>query len=242
MPTSTPNGVEIHYEQHGTTGDALVLVHGFTGDLTDWRYQVEAFAPTHRVLVLDNRGHGRSGKPEDAGEISVLKMADDAESIAAEVGFERFHLVGHSMGGAIAQEIALRSPAKLLSMTLEDTSHHFASHPMKVPENPPPLPKDREQYVLERMTRMGPEMLRAGWKALMSWPGTTERLAALRLPAMIVYGRGDAEAILAGSRRLAELIEGAQLHEIAGAAHCPQEETPDEYNALLRAFVEENHG
>lgn len=80
-------------------------------------------------------------------------------------------------------------------------------------------------------------MLRAGWKALLAWPGTTERAAAIRVPTLVVYGEADSPVLIAGSRRLAELIPGAELHAIAGAAHCPQEETPAEYNALLRAFL-----
>jgi len=229
--------MRIHHELHGTGGEPLVLVHGFTGDLSDWRFQVAEFAPTHRVLVLDNRGHGRSEKPADPAAMSVLAMADDVEAVAAAVGFERFHLVGHSMGGAIAQEIALRSPQKLLSLTLEDTSHSFAEIAHTPPPEPPALPPERQQQVAERLAAMGPEMLRAGWKALLSWAGTSERAAAIRVPTMIVCGERDSPALLAGSRRLAELIPGAALHLIAAAAHCPQEERPAEFNALLRAFL-----
>src|SRR5262245_23230794 len=125
MATTAIDGVEIYYEQHGTAGEPLVLVHGFTGDITDWRHQIEEFAPTHRVLALDNRGHGRSAAPSDPTAFGIERMADDVEALAAHAGFDRFHLLGHSMGGTIVQEIALRSPAKLLSLILEDTSFHF---------------------------------------------------------------------------------------------------------------------
>ena len=60
MPKQKVNGLELFYERHGDAGEPLVLVHGYTGDATDWRFQVAEFAPTCRVLVIEHRGHGRS--------------------------------------------------------------------------------------------------------------------------------------------------------------------------------------
>ena len=127
MPQARINGIDIYFERHGEAGEPLVFVHGYTGDVSDWRFQIEAFAPTNSVLVMDNRGHGRSEAPKDRAAYTVGQMASDAEALAAEVVFERYHLVGHSMGGAIAQEIALASPGRLLSLTLEDTAYSFDS-------------------------------------------------------------------------------------------------------------------
>ncbi len=237
MPVAAPNGVELYYETHGTAGDPLVLVHGYTGDVTDWRYQVAELSLGYRVLLLDHRGHGRSAAPAEASAYSIETMADDVEGLAERVGLARYHLVGHSMGGAVVQEIALRSPGKLLSLTLEDTSYGFRGHSLNVPENPPQLPPERMQQVFERLSRMSPDALRAGWKALISWQGTEHRAAAIRVPTLILCGERDAPFLVEGSRRLAELIPNAELHVIAGAGHCPQEETPEAYNALLRPFL-----
>src|SRR5258706_9693569 len=110
MPSAAPNGVELYYERHGDSGEPLVFVHGFTGDSTDWRHQIEAFAPTYRLLVLGNRGHGRSSAPAESSAYDVALMASDAAALAEHVGFERYHLVGHSMGGVTAQEMAFQSP------------------------------------------------------------------------------------------------------------------------------------
>src|SRR5688572_32283310 len=121
MPTASINGFEMYFERHGDGGEPLAFVHGFTGDTHDWAAQVAEFAPTHRVLTLDHRGHGRSSAPSDRESYSVMQMADDVEALVASAGFDRYHLVGHSMGGAVAQEIALRSPGRLMSLTPEDT-------------------------------------------------------------------------------------------------------------------------
>ena len=125
MPIATLGDVGIHFELHGSRGEPLVLVHGYTGDSSDWRHQVAAFAATHRVLVMDHRGHGRSQAPAERSAYTIDRMTDDLEALIAHLGLERFHLVGHSMGGAIAQELALRSPNRLRSLTLEDTGPAF---------------------------------------------------------------------------------------------------------------------
>jgi len=237
MPTAAPNGVELYYELHGRVGDGLVLVHGYTGDISDWRHQIAAFAPTYRVLVLDHRGHGRSAAPPEAAAYSIAAMAADVEGMAAHVGLACYHLVGHSMGGAVAQEVALRGAASLLSLTLEDTSFSFARAEFRSADGPPRLPPERMEEVFARLSRMSPEVLRAGWKALASWEGTEHRAAGIRVPTQIVCGADDAPFIVSGSRRLAELIAGARLHILAGAGHCPQEELPEQYNELLRDFL-----
>jgi len=237
MASIVLDGIELNFERHGDSGAPLVLVHGFTGDISDWRFQIEAFAPTHRLLVLDNRGHGRSPAPHDPSAYGIGLMADDVEALAAHVGFERYHLVGHSMGGGIAQEIALRHPGKLLSLTLHDTSYCFNHRPLELPDNPPVLPPERLQYVTERMGRMSSETLLGCWNALQAWSGTEERLSQIDLPTLVICGERDSAFIVDGSRRLAELIPGARLCVIPATAHSPQEEEPEAFNAALRSFL-----
>jgi pimeloyl-ACP methyl ester carboxylesterase len=164
-------------------------------------------------------------------------MADDVEALAAHVGFERYHLLGHSMGGAIVQEIALRSPETLLSLILEDTSYRFAGHTLEFPEVPRPRPPKRQEQVLTRMSRMLPESLLAGWQALMNWQGTEERAAQIAAPTLIIYGSHDAPALIEGSKRLSDLIPNSETVVIADAAHAPQEEKPEEFNAALGDFL-----
>ena len=126
MPTAVINGVKLNFELHGESGPPLVLVHGYTGDITDWRLQLPAFAPSFRILIADNRGHGQSEAPSDRSVYTVDQMAADIEALTAELGLERFHLLGHSMGGAVAQEIALNRPERLLSLTLHNTTNIFS--------------------------------------------------------------------------------------------------------------------
>jgi pimeloyl-ACP methyl ester carboxylesterase len=237
VPFAVVDGVELYFERHGESGEPLVLVHGFTGDVSDWRFQIAAFAPTHRVLALDNRGHGRSSAPREPSAYGIEVMAGDVERLAAHVGFERYHLVGHSLGGAVVQEIALRSPRKLLSLTLHDTAYRFNHRPFEPPEHPPVPAAERLQYVTERLARMAPEALLGCWNALQGWGGTEARLPGLSVRTLVICGERDSALIVDGSRRLAERIAGARLCMIAQAGHCPQEERPDAFNAALRDFL-----
>lgn len=265
MPFVTTNGAKIYYETHGARGEPLVLVHGYTGDITDWRHQIPEFSKSHRVLVMDHRGHGRSEAPADRGCYTIETMADDVEAVAEEAGFARFHLLGHSMGGAVVQEIALRSREKLMSLTLHDTSYRFAATRSEtvrtwiaarnavaeqqgmaavanlpgIAKPPPHMPEERRVEERERLARMSIDGFLGCWAALETWQGVKERAHLIITPALVIYGALDGPLVEA-SKRLAATIPGATLVEIPEAGHSPQYERPDLFNAALRAHLERN--
>ena len=115
MPTTASNGIDLYYEVHGS-GDPLLLIMGLAGDSIAWMFQRDAFAERYRTIVFDNRGVGRSSKP--AGPYSIAQMADDTVGVLDAAGVDRAHVVGVSMGGMIAQELALRHPARVRSLVL----------------------------------------------------------------------------------------------------------------------------
>ena len=265
MPDATVNGVRIYHELHGASGEPIVFVHGYTGDITDWRAQIAEFSPTHRVLVLDHRGHGRSEAPKDRDSYTIEAMAGDVEALAAHVGFDHYHLVGHSMGGAVAQEIALRSPGRLISLTIEDSGDSFTLSRNEAVANwlrkrmeladtegmaavskmassypPPPHARpERQQETTERLARMSVDGFIGAWNALDRWPGTRDRLHDIHTPTLVIYGELDA-GLVAAAKRLAEGIDGAELVVIPEAGHSPQEERPELFNQALRRHIERN--
>ena len=85
LSASTTDGTRLYYERHGNGGEPLVLVHGATGDISDWRFQIAEFAPTHRVLVMDHRGHGRSDVPTDRAAYAIERMVGDVEGAGERV-------------------------------------------------------------------------------------------------------------------------------------------------------------
>lgn len=268
MSFAAVNGVNLYYELHGESGEPLVLVHGYTGDITDWRHQIPEFSRTHRVLVLDARGHGRSEAPGDRSVYTMLEMSRDVEALAEQVGFERYHLLGHSMGGGVVQEIALRSPQKLLSLTLHDTACRFnldadpeiaawrdkrfhlaetrgmtAVAEEEPPLPPPPhMPVERLEETKERLSRMSVDAFIGSWNGLVEWEGTEERAHNIRTPTLIIYGDLDAPLLIEESVKLTQLISGSVVEVIPETGHSPQWERPELFNAALRRFLEQHAG
>jgi pimeloyl-ACP methyl ester carboxylesterase len=264
MAIARINGIDIYFEKRGDSGEPLVFVHGYTGDISDWRYQIEPFSKDYQLLIFDNRGHGKSEAPKDRMSYSIEQMADDAEALVAEVGFERYHLLGHSMGGAIAQEIALRSPGRLLSLTLEDTSPFFdisgnemlsklakarndiaetqgmgALSQWKSPfPRPPHMPAEREAEVVERLSRMSVDAFIGAQAALNMWPGTLDRLASIVVPTLVIVGDLDFAPLVKAAKEMARLIPGATLEVIPESGHAPQFERPELFNAAVRKHLQ----
>jgi pimeloyl-ACP methyl ester carboxylesterase len=266
MPTATVNGLQLYYEEHGDAGEPLVLVHGYTGDVTDWRDQIPEFSRTHRLLAMDLRGHGRSEASSDRSSYNAEQMTDDVEVLIEQVGLERFHLLGHSMGGGIVQELALRIPEKLLSLTLHATSCKFMAggDPVMdewrekrlalaetegmaaVAEVPPPAPPPphmsaaRLEEMKVRLSKMSPDSFIGAWQGLMAWQGTIGRAQEITASTLIIYGDLDMPGLIVGSKKLAEMIPKAHVEVIPEAGHSPQSERPELFNRALRRHLEAN--
>lgn len=107
----------------GGAGEPLLLLHGFTGAKEDFADFVDGFADRGwHVVAPDQRGHGASDQPSAESDYSLRIYADDVWALVDELGWDSFHLLGHSMGGMIAQVIALDAPERIRSLVLMDTS------------------------------------------------------------------------------------------------------------------------
>jgi pimeloyl-ACP methyl ester carboxylesterase len=119
MPKVKVNGVGIAYEVRGQ-GEPLVMIQGLGSPRIGWFFQKSAFSRHFRVVMMDNRGVGKSDKPTDA--YTVRDMADDVMGLMDHLGIDKAHIMGASMGGMIAQEIAINYPDRVNKLVLVCTT------------------------------------------------------------------------------------------------------------------------
>jgi len=119
MATIESNGIEIYSEEHGA-GEPLLLIMGWGGNAATWRPQLAGLAKEFRAITFDNRGVGRSSAPE--GPYSIPQMADDVVGLLDSLEVPRAHVFGISMGGMIAQELAIQHPGRVDTLILGCTT------------------------------------------------------------------------------------------------------------------------
>lgn len=260
---TTPDGVRLHYERHGDAGDPLLCIMGLGSPLEFWEFQTPVFARSHRVCVYDNRGAGRSDKPGGAYDIRML--ADDAVAVLDACDFARAHVLGISMGGMIAQELAIRHPdrvgALVLAATYAKPDDRVRTTRAGVPFDPATVdPKQLFKFMLgltlspEFIAREKPwlrtlrDRLLANWTlegfmaqlaAAMSHDATAD-LHRISAPTLVLKPANDQLIPPACSDLLAREIPGARLTTFDGGAHGFNVEQPDKFNRAVLDFVDQH--
>jgi pimeloyl-ACP methyl ester carboxylesterase len=245
MPEARVDGVRLDWALHGR-GEPLVCLHGLQGDSSHFHGLLPALSAAHRTLLFDQRGSGRSDKP--AGDYTTALLADDTAALMDHVGFDAAHVFGVSMGGMIAQELALRHPRRVRSLILGCTR---AGGPTAVPVAEHPafaiayasgeIPAEERARAFARVTFTDgyldahPEVVERLAAARRERPldpeafarrrraidrhDTFDRLPALRCPTLVLTGRQDRIVAWENSRILAERIPGARLEVLDPAGH-----------------------
>ena len=119
------NGININYKVHGPDNqDSIILISGFSSDHKIWSLIIPFLVCTHKVIVFDNRAVGQT--TDDGSNLDIELMANDTIQLLKYLGIERTHIIGHSMGGLIAQKIAIKNPPLADKLILINTvSHSF---------------------------------------------------------------------------------------------------------------------
>jgi pyruvate dehydrogenase E2 component (dihydrolipoamide acetyltransferase) len=261
LQTADVGGRKISYAgaaPESQDGDVILLVHGYGGDRNSWLFLQEPLAAKYRVYALDLPGHGTSAKDVGDGALGVL--ADAITGVLDAIGADRAHLVGHSMGGAVALAVAARDPGRIASLTLIAPTgfgaeinagylRGFADAQTRRELKPVAGQLFADESLVTRQLvddllaykRLDgvDESLHALLGTLLD--GDAQRgdsaaaLAALggTTPVTVVWGRAD--RIIPAAQ--AESVTGAVRHLIDGAGHMPQMERPAEVQAAIEETI-----
>lgn len=262
MPVTDAPGFRMYYEIHGE-GFPLLLVNGLGSDCGEWICQLPAFAERFRVVAFDNRGAGRSAVPP--GPYTTAEMADDAAALLAVLGIPRAHVLGASLGGMVAQELALRHPEAVARLVLACTTPGggfsarpspealaaFARSPGEDPREElarmiPYLytegyvrerPDEVEAFVRRRLSRPASDEGYAAQLAAAVSHAAGERLRGVAARTLVIAGTSDRLVPPANSETIARLIPGATLVLLPGAPHRLFAETAEAFNRAVLAFL-----
>ncbi|HEX3189808.1 MAG TPA: acetoin dehydrogenase dihydrolipoyllysine-residue acetyltransferase subunit [Streptosporangiaceae bacterium] len=239
-------------------GDVILLVHGYGGDRNSWLFLQEPLAAKYRVYALDLPGHGTSAKDVGDGTLGVL--ADAVAGVLDALGADRAHLVGHSMGGAVALAVAARDPGRIASLTLIAPTgfgaginagylRGFADAQTRRELKPVAGQLFADESLVTRQLvddLLAYKRLDGVDESLHTLLGTlldgdaqrgdsAAALAALggAVPVTVVWGRAD--RIIPAAQ--AESVTGAARHLIDGAGHMPQMERPAEVQAAIEETI-----
>jgi len=235
-------------------GPPLVLIHALGTDLTIWD-GVVARLPRHRILRFDLRGHGASDCPPPPYAMGALIR--DAERLMTHAGMAEAVVVGVSLGGLVAQGLAVKRLDLVRGMVLSNTAAKIGGEALWKARIAEVTDKGLAAYAPGAMERIfgrnwqqAPEMPRI--RTLLEstrpegWIGCAEAIAgtdfytttaSLTLPTLVIAGANDGTTPPDLVRETAELILGHRWHLMRGAGHLPMVERPDDYAALLRDFL-----
>ncbi|HEY7061555.1 MAG TPA: alpha/beta fold hydrolase [Chloroflexota bacterium] len=245
-------------------GDPLVLITGLgaTMDLWDSTF-LDALAAHYTVVIFDNRGLGGTTAPPQP--FTIEQLADDAEGLIRALGLARAHVLGYSMGGYVAQELALRHPRRVTRLVLLGSGCGGAEGILPRPEVqraltdlsgsladvlgrvvavlvPEDWSRDHRAYLESILTRPpappSPESMARQQRAMARWPGTYERLPHLSQPTLVLTGTADQVLVPANALLLVNRVPGAWLAQFPGGGHGMQYQYPRQLAATIHAFLE----
>jgi len=244
MAYAIVNGIRVHYDVSGD-GPPVLLISGLGAPAIGWALQVKALAPHFRVVTFDNRGVGESDLPADP-MYTTAQLADDAATLLRQLKIDRAHVVGASMGGTIAQELAIRHPRLVRSLVLActwteadarflHTVDAWVALAYRVPVEErfrhvlypwvysPKFFETKQnietafQRALAYPHQSKPEAIERQARGILAWNGTrTKRLGDIKAPTLVLVGKDDILTPPAFARAVAKGIRRARFVVLPG--------------------------
>jgi pimeloyl-ACP methyl ester carboxylesterase len=256
-----PGEVRLAYERQGQ-GPLVVFLHGIGGNRSNWDGQLNALGDRFCAIAWDARGYGGSDDPPPP--LRFGQFADDVVRLLDHLGAETAHVVGLSMGGMIAQDVAARHPGRLATLALVDTSTGFGAapeaarreflaqrlEPLDAGLTPadlaprlvgalvhPDAPEAVRAQVAASLSKLRTEPYRQALHAIVT-TDFRDSLGAVAVPTLVLVGEQDAVTPPAASRDLAARIPGAELVTIPGAGHLANLDQPAAFDRALGTFLD----
>jgi non-heme chloroperoxidase len=249
-----PNGVRLHYAEQGpTAGPAVLLLHGYTDSSFSFSRVMPLMPPTMRVIAPDQRGHGKSDRPEQG--YSMDDFATDALQLMDALQVPSATVVGHSMSSFVARRMAEKVPERVTRLVLMGSAakagnagmHELmtAVHGLSDPVDAHfargfqestvlrPVPADFMNQAIQG-SRAVPARV---WKDALSGLIAYAPVAAPTCPTLVLGGDGDSVFSKKEQEELAASIPGAKLEIVEGIGHALHWEDPERFVALLVKFV-----
>jgi len=262
MPTIKVGDINMYYEIHGK-GEPLLLIMGLGSDLTSWILQIPEFSKKYQVIPFDNRGVGRTDAPDVP--YSTAMMADDTIGLLDSLGIEKAHILGLSMGGFIAQEIALKYPQRVKSLVLAATAacpYAWATHLLgtmlrlaQEGVTPETFTTLRVSWLFTDKFFDNPELVRTVIDTMLANPhpqpvhayarqfsaanehDTRGRIGQITAPTLVLVGREDMLLPVKMSEELAAGIPNSELAVLDGGGHGLLVEIADRFNQAVMDFL-----
>ncbi len=252
MPYVKAGDLNVYYIESGE-GVPIVLIHGNWANSSWWEPVLERLPDGWRGLAYDMRGRGKTEGPDT--DYTMPQLASDLRAFCDALDLDKAHLVGHSLGSAVAMQFALESPERVLSLrVLAPAWVDGMPHAYNSPEGQRAIKEDKALFGMalkalaptvpddaywQRLVEEGHEQrLDAALRnlpALMDWrPG--DRLRETGVPALVICGENDPLTGGANAERAAEAL-GVSLIVLPGVGHSPNIEAPDRFVELLLEHI-----
>ncbi len=256
MPRVAASGIGLHYDTHGA-GEPIVFIHGLGSYAGDWQPQVDGLSSEFLVVTVDLRGHGRSDKP--AGPYSVPMFASDVAQVMRALNLPPAHVVGLSLGGAVAFQLALDAPPLVRTLTIVNSGPSFVANwkirlalairllMLKVfglPKLaatiagrlfPKPEQEPLRRAFIAHVATNDPRAYEASTRAVVGWT-VEDRLGEVTVPVLVISGDRDYTPVAMKEAYVRKLPDG-RLEVMTDAGHACSLEEPEAFNALVRRFV-----
>jgi len=257
MPTLLINNCNIYYEIIGQ-GDPLLFIHGLGSSSRDWQDQIDSFSKTHQVIVFDVRGHGQSDKPD--GPYSIPLFAKDTALLIEHLEVAPLSVVGISMGGMIAFQLAVDRPDLIKKLVTVNNTPEFVVRTFKERLNiwqrflvlrllgmrkigeilskrmfPKPEQAGIRATFVKRWAENDPRAYRDAMRAIVGW-SVMDQIENIKCPTLTLASDNDYTSV-AEKQAFTEKIPNGKLIVIEDARHALPVERPAEFNAALGEFL-----